>query len=142
MGPPTVAQRLEMIEEKLTSLEGETKDMVTKVVDKAVDALRHSLTEVLMEGQAMAAKKKFQAEMKSTITGFQPKPFPTNDKAEGSVNRGERLFTSPSSIVGGFGSQHNPWRSRRRAERVWQPRMGRNEWWGLWTKLWERGFAQ
>lgn len=136
MGPPTVAQRLELLEEKLAEMEVTTKDFVTKAVDRAMEAMRHSLTEVLMEGQSVAAKQmgadfealtgrlegrvnrsreyhetlinamrtdhlKFQAEMKSTLTGCQSKAAVHGDKAEGSVNRGDVVFNSPNSNHGG-----------------------------------------
>lgn len=50
MGPPTEAQRLDLIEEKVTDLENVMKEMVAKAVETAMDAMRRSLTEVLMEG--------------------------------------------------------------------------------------------
>lgn len=57
MGPPTMAQRLDLIEERLMTLDESIKEMVSQTVDKAMEAMRHSLTEVLMEGQGMANKK-------------------------------------------------------------------------------------
>lgn len=57
MGPPTVAQKLELIEEKLTGMEEATKDLVSKAVERAMEAMKHSLTEVLLEGQTLAAKQ-------------------------------------------------------------------------------------
>ena len=57
MGPPTVAQRLESVEEKLAEMEVVMKDFVTKAVDRAMEAMRQSLSEVLVEGQTMAAKQ-------------------------------------------------------------------------------------
>lgn len=136
MGPPTVAQRIDAIEEKIVSMEESLKNIVTKAVEKAMEAMRHSLTEVVMEGQTLASKKmgadfealtgrlegrlnrsreyhetlintmrsdqlKFQAEMKSTVTGVQLKQDRQQDKAESSVNRAELLFTSPKSTLGG-----------------------------------------
>ena len=57
MGPPTVTQRIDSIEEKLTDLEESMKGLVMQAVEKAMDAMRHSLTAVLMEGQGVAATK-------------------------------------------------------------------------------------
>lgn len=57
MGPPTVAQRVELIEEKLTDLDEAVKGMVSTAVEKAMEAMRQSLTEALMEGQSLAAKR-------------------------------------------------------------------------------------
>lgn len=48
---------MELIEEKLADLEESVKETVTKTAEKAVEAMRHSLTEVVMEGQGMATKK-------------------------------------------------------------------------------------
>lgn len=47
MGQLTITHRVEAIEEKLVGVEESVKNMVSK----ACDAMRHSLTEVLMEGQ-------------------------------------------------------------------------------------------
>lgn len=144
MGQLTVAQRVEVIEEKLAAVEESIKTMVAEMVDKAMDAMRHSLTEVLMEGQTLTAKKmvaelesklelltgrlegrvnrsceyhetlintmrndqlKFQAEMRSTITGLQPTQIPTLDKAENSVNRDEMFLASHNSVFGGRGEK-------------------------------------
>lgn len=57
MGPPTTNQRLDLIEEKLSDLEETMKAMVEKGVAAAIDTMRHSLTEVVMEGQGFATKK-------------------------------------------------------------------------------------
>lgn len=38
---------------------------------------------------------KFQSEIRSTLTGLPPKQIPIQDRAEGSVNRGDPLVTSP-----------------------------------------------
>lgn len=140
MGPPTVAQRLELIEDKLSELEGVTKELVSKAVEKAVEAMKHSLTEVLLEGQTLATKRmgaefealtgrlegrvnrsreyhdtlintmrsdqlKFQADIRSTLTGLQSKHGQPLEKGEGSVNRGEGLILSPNSALGGFGDE-------------------------------------
>lgn len=164
MGPPIVAQRVEMIEEKLHDVDGVVKELVSQAVEKAMEAMRHTLTEVLMEGQTLAAKKmaaefealsgrlegrvnrsreyhetlintmlndqlKFQAEIKSTLTGVQIGQCSVHDKAETSVNRGELFTTSPLTNLGinekwngdifGGGSGHAPnmgqgnWRYRK-----------------------------
>ena len=57
MGPPTVAQRVDLIEEKLHDMETSLKEMVMTTVEKAIEAMRHSLTEVLLEGQTLATQK-------------------------------------------------------------------------------------
>lgn len=135
MGPPTVAQRVELLEEKLNCLEETIRDEVTKTVEKAMEAMRHTMTEVLMEGQGMATKKmgaefealtgrleghvnrsreyhktlinmmrndqlKFQAEVRSTLTGIHTMQAPINDKVEASINRGDMFFPSPNSNLG------------------------------------------
>ncbi|KAL8127283.1 hypothetical protein AgCh_014262 [Apium graveolens] len=76
MGPPTVAQRVESIEERLHDMEETMKEMVAKTVDMAMEAIRQSLTEVLKEGQTMATKK-MAAEFEA-LSGW----------LEGRVNRG------------------------------------------------------
>lgn len=57
MGPPTVAQRVELLEEKLAEMEANTKELVSTAVEKAMEAVRHALTEVLMEGQNLTSKQ-------------------------------------------------------------------------------------
>lgn len=135
MGPPTVTQRVELIEEKLQDVDRAVKELVSKAVDKAMEAMRHTLTEVLMEGQTLTTKKmvaefealsgrlegrvnrsreyhetlintirsdqlKFQAEMKSTLTGLQVGHGSMHDKTEPSVNRGELFNSSPLTNLG------------------------------------------
>ena len=75
MGPPTVTQRVDTLEEKVLDLDETLKEMVSQTVDKAMDAMRHSLTEVLLEGQSLAVKK-MGAEFEA-LTG----------RLEGRVNR-------------------------------------------------------
>lgn len=57
MGLPTTGQRLDLLEEKLATVEDSLKLMVEKAVGTAMDALRHSLTEVVLEGQSIATKQ-------------------------------------------------------------------------------------
>lgn len=57
MGPPTVVQRIDQLEEKATGIEEAMADMVSKAVDTAMSAMKQSLTELLLEGQQVAAKK-------------------------------------------------------------------------------------
>lgn len=93
------------------------REMVVKEVSTAVENLRHSLTEVLMEGQSLATKKlgadlglmvnslrneqlKFQTEVKSTITGLQSLNIPVHDKVEGSTNHLKTTPENPNSIWG------------------------------------------
>lgn len=52
MGPPTTVQRLKLVEAKLVDLE----ESVKGTVEKGIEAMRHSLTEVLMEGQGKAGR--------------------------------------------------------------------------------------
>lgn len=82
MGPPTAAQRLDVVEGKFTGLEETMKNMVEKTVEKAMEAMRHSLTEVLMEGQSMATKQ-FGAEFEA-MTG----------RLEGRINRSREYHES------------------------------------------------
>lgn len=138
MGPSTVAQRVDLIEEKLQEMEESMKDLVMKSVEKAMDAMRHTLTEVLIEGQTLASKKmgddfetltarmegrvhrsrehhesllntmrndqlKFQAEVKSALTGFPGVPPQSFDKADGSVNRGTTPLGGPDLGTRGHG---------------------------------------
>lgn len=76
MGPPTVAQRVEMVEEKLQSMDETLKEMVGKTVDRAMEAMRHTMTEVLMDGQNQATKK--------MVAEFEA----LSGRLEGRVNRG------------------------------------------------------
>lgn len=57
MGPPTAAQRLDQLEEKASSIEGNMAEMVTKAVEAAITAMKQSLTGLLMEGQATATRQ-------------------------------------------------------------------------------------
>lgn len=56
MGPPTVTQRVERLKEKYTDLDGEISEMMTKAVERAVEAMPIR-SEVLLEGQMKAAKQ-------------------------------------------------------------------------------------
>ncbi|XP_063944151.1 uncharacterized protein LOC135150826 isoform X1 [Daucus carota subsp. sativus] len=57
MGPPTVTQRLDQLEEKATEVEETMAEMAAKVVDRAIEAMRLSLTELIREHQTLAATK-------------------------------------------------------------------------------------
>ena len=57
MGPPTVTQRLEQLEATAAESEATMADLVAKAVETAVTSMKQALTEILLEGQAMAAKK-------------------------------------------------------------------------------------
>lgn len=57
MGPPTVTQRVEQIEEKLTGLEGAVSEMVTKAVERAMEAMHRSLSEMILEGKTKLTKQ-------------------------------------------------------------------------------------
>ncbi|KAL8105734.1 hypothetical protein AgCh_029503 [Apium graveolens] len=68
MGHSTATQRMNTIDEKFTKMEETMKDLVSKTIDKAVEAMKQSLTEVVIEGQMMVAKK-FGAEFE-TMSGL------------------------------------------------------------------------
>lgn len=57
MGRPTVTQRVEQLEEKFTDLEGAVSNMVSKAVERAVEVMHHSLSEMLLEGQTKTTKQ-------------------------------------------------------------------------------------
>ena len=57
MGPPTVTQRVDQLEEKATAIEETMADMVATAVARAFDAMKHSLTELVLESQAVTSKK-------------------------------------------------------------------------------------
>lgn len=57
MGPPTINQRVEALEERLADLGSSISDLVAKSAEKSMEALRHSLTELLCEHQTLAAQK-------------------------------------------------------------------------------------
>lgn len=57
MGSPTVTQRVEQIEEKFTHLEEAVSEMVTKAVERAMEAMHRSLSDMIIEGQTKAAKQ-------------------------------------------------------------------------------------
>lgn len=57
MRPPTVAQRLDQLEEKAREVEEIMAEMVTKAVETAVTAMKQTLAELLVEGQAAASRK-------------------------------------------------------------------------------------
>lgn len=131
MGPLTVAQRVEHLEDVIA-------EMVLKAVERAVDAMHHSLSEMIIEGQTKATKQlgadldalagrlegrvqrtrefhesminsmkdeqlKFQSEIRSTLTGLQGSQVPLNKKTEGSVNK---MGVSPTSMVALTGSDN------------------------------------
>lgn len=75
MGPPTVAQRIEQLEEKAANIEDSTTEMVAKAVERAMEAMRNFLTELVMENQSIASKN-MSAEFEA-MTG----------KLEGRINR-------------------------------------------------------
>lgn len=52
--PPKTTQRVDLLEERFAGLEEALKEMVAKTVDKAIDAMRKLLTDVLMEGHSTA----------------------------------------------------------------------------------------
>lgn len=82
MGPPTTVQRVDLIEERMATIETELKEIVSQTVDKAVEAMRCSLTEVMMEGQARATQT-LGAELEA-MTG----------RLEGRINRSREYHES------------------------------------------------
>lgn len=57
MVAPTVSQRVEDLEDSVVSMEVRVSDMVSQTVEKAVSAMKHSLVEMLLQGQAEVLKK-------------------------------------------------------------------------------------
>lgn len=57
MGTPTVTQRIDQLEEKAIDIEATMAEMVTKAVETAVNSMKQSLAELLVEGQATAPRK-------------------------------------------------------------------------------------
>lgn len=54
--PPTMAQCVEQLEEKATNIEAIMAEMLSYAVERAMDAMRYTLTELVMESQAANAK--------------------------------------------------------------------------------------
>ncbi|KAL8145577.1 hypothetical protein AgCh_003652 [Apium graveolens] len=75
MGPPTVTQRLNQLEEKPMDIEATMADMVIKAVEAAVNSMKQSLTDLLVEGQATTARKQEEG-LEALVT-----------RLEGRVNR-------------------------------------------------------
>lgn len=57
MGPPTVTQRIDQLEEKATDLEETMGEMVAKSMETAFSSMKQTLTEILVEGQAATTRK-------------------------------------------------------------------------------------
>lgn len=57
MGPPTIAHRVDQLEEKGEELEESMADLVGKAVEITVSFMKQALTELLIEGQATTARK-------------------------------------------------------------------------------------
>lgn len=57
MGPPTATQRFEQLEAKAAEIEQTMAAMVSQAVEAAMQSMKHSLTEILLEGQSAAAQK-------------------------------------------------------------------------------------
>lgn len=79
---PTVAQRVEELEDAMGSLETRVSRMVSQAVDNAVVGIRNSVLELLVQGQKENAKKnsedmdKMMSEIRSALTGLQSQqPF-------------------------------------------------------------------
>lgn len=54
---PTVGQRVEELEEAVGGLESKTLALVSQAVEKAVAVMKHSLVELLLEGQSEQSRK-------------------------------------------------------------------------------------
>lgn len=57
MQPPIASQRIEQLEEKATEMEDHMVEMVSKAVEAVMSAMRHSFTELFLEGQAANSRK-------------------------------------------------------------------------------------
>lgn len=57
MGPPTVTQRIDQLEEKAAGIEEKMMEMVANAVGRAMEAMRHTLDELVIEGQNTTTKK-------------------------------------------------------------------------------------
>lgn len=57
MVAPTVSQRVEDLEDFVVSTEVRVSDMVSQTVENAVSAMKHSLVEMLLQGQTEVLKK-------------------------------------------------------------------------------------
>lgn len=104
MGPPTTAQRIDLIEEKMANLELGVKEMVST----AVTEMRH-YHETLLNSMRNE-QLKFQAEMKSTMAGLTSLQVPMGEKLDPSVNHIGSNLGNPNSILGaseemGIGSE-------------------------------------
>lgn len=60
MRPPTVTQRVEQFEEKAIWIEESMADLVTKVAETAITAMKQSLTKLLIEGQTATSRKQHE----------------------------------------------------------------------------------
>lgn len=54
---PTANQRLEELEDSVANLETKITEMVSRAVEQAVSAMKHSLVGLLLQGQAEQSKK-------------------------------------------------------------------------------------
>ena len=54
---PSVSQRVEELEDALGNIESRVTDLVSQAVEKAVDTMKHSLVELLLQGQVETSKK-------------------------------------------------------------------------------------
>lgn len=64
---PTVNQRVEELEEVVGNMDSKVADLVSKAVEKAVGAMKHSLVDLLLQGQSESAKKQ-GSEMEALVT--------------------------------------------------------------------------
>lgn len=111
MGPPSNAQRLDLIEEKLNNMEEGVTARVAKAVDTAMDAMRHSLTQVLLEGQGQATKE-LGVEMEAMTMRLEGRINRTREYHESLINtlRSEQMKfqTEMKATITGIQSLHMP----------------------------------
>lgn len=112
MRPPTVTQRVELIEEKLTNLEGKISELVSKAVERAVEAMHHSLSEMLLEGQTKVSKQ-LRADLDALAGRLEGRVQRTREFHESLINsmkNDQMKFQSEirSAVIGGQGSQIPP----------------------------------
>ncbi|KAL8098137.1 hypothetical protein AgCh_031056 [Apium graveolens] len=80
MGPPTVTQREEQLEEKFTDLEKSISAIVSKVVDRGVEAMHRALSEMVMKVDK-AGEEEFQSRELRSNQVTQSSDTPTNTLA-------------------------------------------------------------
>lgn len=85
MGPPTKAQRSEQLEERLTDLDGSIVELVSKAVERGMEAMRSSLSTMLVENQT-AVSQKFGAEFETLTTTLEGRLHRSREYHESLIN--------------------------------------------------------